>query len=159
MLAEIRQKRLFVCIVMPTFFDVDRYVALWRSRALVHVYVGKKLQRGFFTFYNMERKKQLWVLGKKYYSYFKPPANFKGRFTNHYVLEEAKYRKKKEESLKKRGDAQEEALINQRVANTMFEKLVSMDGITNIQKAKIIGIPEGTYYYKLKNYEETGEIT
>jgi len=54
MLAEIRQRNLFVFIVMPTFFDLDKYVALWRSRALIHVYIGKNFQRGFFSFYNMD---------------------------------------------------------------------------------------------------------
>ncbi len=158
MLAEIRQKRLFVGIVMPTFFDLDRYVALWRSRALIHVYMGKNFQRGFFMFFNMERKKQLYVLGKKYYSYYKPPANFKGRFTNTYVLDEVEYRKRKRDSLMKRGSDQEKRLMEEQVRNSMFERLVGFEGITNVQKAKILGIPEGTYYYKLKNYEETGEL-
>ena len=40
----------------------------------------------------------------------------------------------------------------------MFERLVNIEGITNAQKAKIMGIPEGTFYYKLRNYNETGEI-
>ncbi|KKM60431.1 hypothetical protein LCGC14_1541850 [marine sediment metagenome] len=158
MLAEIRQKRLFVGIVMPTFFDLDRYVALWRSRALIHVYMGKNFQRGFFMFFNMERKKQLYVLGKKYYSYYKPPANFKGRFTNTYVMDEVEYRKRKRDSLMKRGSDQEKRLMEEQVRNSMFERLVGFEGITNVQKAKILGIPEGTYYYKLKNYEETGEL-
>ncbi len=158
MLAEIRQKRLFVGIVMPTFFDLDRYVALWRSRALIHVYMGKNFQRGFFMFFNMERKKQLYVLGKKYYSYYKPTSNFKGRFTNAYVVDEVEYRKRKKDSLLKRGTDQEKRLMEEQVRNSMFERLVPFEGITNVQKARILGIPEGTYYYKLKNYEETGQL-
>src|SRR3990167_1681188 len=69
MLAEIRQKKLFVGIVMPTFFDMDKYVALWRSRALIHVYTGSDFKRGFFAFYNADKKKRLYIDGKKYYSY------------------------------------------------------------------------------------------
>ena len=158
MLAEIRQKRLFVCIVMPTFFDLDRYVALWRSRALIHVYIGKNFQRGFFMFFNMERKKNLYVLGKKYYSYHKPPCNFKGRFYNTYVIDEQEYRKRKKDSLLKRGTDEEKKLIEHELKNVMFERLEPMEGITNLKKAQILGVSEATYYYKLKNYQETGEI-
>jgi hypothetical protein len=158
MLAEIRQKKLFVAIVMPTFFDLDRYVAIWRSRALIHVYMGKNFQRGYFMFFNMERKKQLYVLGKKYYSYYKPDSNFKGRFTNTYVIDEKEYRKRKKDSLMKRGTDEEEKLIEQQLSNRLLAKLANMEGITIRQKAEIMGIPEATFYYKLKNYRETGEL-
>lgn len=157
MLAEIRQKRLFVAIVMPSFFDVDRYVALWRSRALVHVYIGDKLERGYFAFYNMDRKKGLYVFGKKFYSYMKPTPNFRGRFTGAYVIDEKEYRNKKKDSLLKRAEIEEQNLIQEQVTQTIFRRVVDMEGVTNAQKAKIVGIPEGTYYYRLKNYKETGE--
>ena len=156
MLAEIRQKRLFVCIVMPTFFDLDRYVALWRSRALIHVYMGKNFQRGFFMFFNMERKKQLYVLGKKYYSYGKPMSNFKGRFTNTYVVDEVEYRKRKRDSLMKRGTDQEKKLMEEQVKNAMFERLVPIEGLTIVKKAAILGMHESTFRWKQKNYEESG---
>src|SRR3990167_8074395 len=57
MLAEIRQKNLFVFVVMPTFFDLDKYVALWRSRYLIHIYTQGQFERGYFTFYNVDKKK------------------------------------------------------------------------------------------------------
>jgi len=99
MLAEIRQKNLFVFIVLPTFFDLDKYAALWRSRALLHVYTGDDFKRGYFAFYNVEKKKDLYINGKKYYSYGKPRPNFIGRFTNHYTISEDDYRAKKRASL------------------------------------------------------------
>jgi len=43
---EMRQLNLFVIIVLPSFFDLDRYFALWRCRALFHVYLNKKGNRG-----------------------------------------------------------------------------------------------------------------
>jgi len=158
MLAEIRQKKLFVGIVMPTFFDLDRYVAIWRSRALIHVYMAKDFERGYFMFFNMERKKQLYVLGKKFYSYYKPQSNFKGRFTNAYVINETDYRKSKRDALMKRGSDEEKRLIEIEVRNQMFLRLVNVDSITNTLKAEILGIPRQTYAYKLLNYRETGEL-
>ena len=35
---EVRQKNLFVFIVLPSFFDLDRTLAIHRTRSLCHVY-------------------------------------------------------------------------------------------------------------------------
>ena len=106
MLAEIRQKNLFVFIVMPTFFDLDKYAAIWRSRGLFHVYTDKGYGRGYFSYYNKDRKKNLYILGKKFYDYRKPKPNFRGRFTNRYVVDEELYRAKKLKALSGRKDKQ-----------------------------------------------------
>jgi hypothetical protein len=111
MLAEIRQKNLFVFIVMPTFFDLDRYAAIWRSKVLLHVYVDNEYERGRFCFYNKDRKKNLYILGKKFYNYGKPRPNFRGRFTNYYAVNEEEYRAKKLKALsdhKSKADIKEE---------------------------------------------------
>ncbi|KKM04547.1 hypothetical protein LCGC14_1763090 [marine sediment metagenome] len=159
MLAEIRQKNLFVFIVMPTFFDLDKYVALWRSRALFHVYVTKGFQRGYFRFYSMERKKILFVLGKKYYNYSKPKDNFHGRFTNNYVLDEVKYRAKKRKSLLYRAKKREEAEVKRAIEDGLFERAVSLKGkIPNGLIMEMLGMPAGTFYGKLKRLEQENEI-
>ena len=159
MLAEIRQKNLFVFVVMPSFFDLDKYVALWRSRALIHIYTGKKFQRGFFMFYNIDRKKDLWVNGKKYYSYSKPKPNFIGRFTNYYTVNEEEYRKNKKKSLIEREKKREDAEIKKAVVEMMFNSLFSMgDKITNRLKAQILGVTEQTYYNWVKRAEEEQEF-
>lgn len=158
MLAEIRQKNLFVFVVMPCFFDLDKYVALWRSRALIHVYIGDNFERGYFSFFNSDRKKQLYMLGKKYYSYYKPAANFIGRFTNFYVVDEVAYRKKKKESLICREKANEEAAKKKEVEAEMFERLMHIDGIPHKVKIKLLGMPTSTYFVKLKQWQELQEI-
>lgn len=154
MLAEIRQKNLFVFVVLPTFFDLDKYVALWRSRALVHIYLGKKFQRGYFQFYSMDRKKQLYAEGKKYYSYYKPSPNFRGRFTNYYVLDEKEYRKKKRDSLVKREKAREEIEAQREVQAELFKRLAENETLSHKEKAELLGLPEATYYYQLKAWKE-----
>lgn len=101
MMAEIRQKNLFLIIVAPTFFDIDKYVALWRSRGLIHVYT-KKMQRGYFAGYNQDRKKFLYIRGKRDYNYSKPQPNFRGRFTKFIPIDDKEYRLKKYEAIKKK---------------------------------------------------------
>jgi hypothetical protein len=101
LMMQMRQKNLFVIIVLPTIFLLDKYVALFRARALIHVYENKGV-RGYFRLYNSKLKKLLYMFGKKDYSYgFKAArTKFKGRFYGKFPLEdEQAYRNKKEKSL------------------------------------------------------------
>jgi len=93
LMMEMRQKNLFVIIVLPTFFLLDKYVALWRAKCLIHVYM-KSSKRGYFTFFNRKKKKILYLRGKKDYSYSVIKTKFRGRFTAKSVIDDIKYRKK-----------------------------------------------------------------
>jgi hypothetical protein len=105
LMMECRQKNLIVFIVMPTFFMLEKYVAVFRATGLFHVYRNKKGQRGFWMYFNYNTKKKLYDYGmKRYYSYKWPGSNFKGKFTNKYLLNEAEYRKKKGNSLRESFD-------------------------------------------------------
>jgi len=97
MMAQVRQKNLFMLMVLPSFFDLDKNLALWRSKFLVHCHFGKNYERGFFKFANLETKKRIYVEGQKTYHYPIDPSkwNFFGRFTKHYPINEKQYRAKK----------------------------------------------------------------
>ena len=60
MFTEIRSRNLFIFIVLPSIFLLDKTPAIWRSRVLFRVY-DRKFQRGFFEFYNSDRKKELYL--------------------------------------------------------------------------------------------------
>jgi len=94
LMMEMRQKNLIVIVVMPTIFLLDKYVALFRSRGLFHVYL-KNGRRGQWIYFNNKKKKLLYLLGKKLYDYSKPRSGFRGRFLDQYTIDEAEYRKKK----------------------------------------------------------------
>jgi len=159
MIAEIRQKNLFVFIVMPSFFDLDKYIALHRSRALIHVYMTEGFKRGQFAFYNIDKKKDLYVNGKKFYSYFNPKPNFFGNFGNHYVVDETEYRKLKKLSLTDRETQREDEERKRDIDNELFERaMVAGDDITHEAKARTIGMPLQTYYYKLRAWREKSGI-
>lgn len=160
MLAEIRQRNLFVFIIMPSFFDLDKYAALWRSRALVHVYIGKGFQRGYFEFYNSEQKKHLYVNGKKYYAYNMGRPNFRGRFTDGYMVDETEYRKKKRNSLTDRENKREAADAAKEIQDAMFAQLQETDiKMSHVDKMKILGMPQSTYFYKLKQFNDLKEFS
>lgn len=157
MLAEIRQKNLFIFVAMPCFFDLDKYVALWRSRALIHVYTMGKMERGYFSFFNIERKKDLYIFGKKFYQYTKVQPNFRGRFTNHYTVDENIYRENKRKSLIAREKAQEESEIKRQIFEQTFANVFSMKELTHEQRAKILGLPITNYWYRLQQYKKQNE--
>lgn len=98
MMMEMRQKNLFVIIVMPTFFLLDKYVAIWRAKGVFHVYT-KNGNRGQWTFFNKANKKLLYILGKQLYDYSKPKTDFYGRFHDQYTVNEQEYREKKRTAL------------------------------------------------------------
>jgi hypothetical protein len=160
MFAEIGQKNLFIIVIVPTFFDLTRYIAIWRSRMLIHVYTGDSFNRGFFGFYNIERKKMVYIMGKKYYIYRfnerEAKPNFTGRYTNHYVLDEAAYRKLKNESLKNYDKIKENLVSTKQLNQEIFNRLqaISDKELTHSLRIKILDIPRATYYHWLKTFNE-----
>lgn len=100
---EMRQKNLFVVICIPSFFDLDKYFAIHRSRALFHVYFNSNGDRGQFIVYPKAAKKLLFLYGKKNYSYAEPHSPWPAmRFLNYYVVDETEYRKRKAGAFQKR---------------------------------------------------------
>ncbi len=138
MLAEIRQKNLFIFIVLPTFFDLDRYVAIWRARALFHVYLKDGFTRGQFLFFNSNRKKNLYMKGYKVYGYGFEKANFYGKFGGYCVVDDAEYRKLKLKNL--RTYAKNSNEVNWIKQRNILVKLCLDKKIANqYEIAKIIG--------------------
>jgi hypothetical protein len=95
MLTMVRQKNLHLIIIAPNPFELERYLVLWRARYLINVYVGRGWQRGYFGFYNYDRKRDLYMKGKKTFDMNCVPPNFRGRFTNSYLVDEGEYRDRK----------------------------------------------------------------
>ncbi len=99
---EMRQKNLFIIFCIPSFFDLDKYFALWRCRALFHVYFTPTEERRYIMF-PKDHKKYLYLTGKKTYSYKKPRSPYPPfAFPNHYTVDEEDYRFKKSTAFKKR---------------------------------------------------------
>jgi len=121
LMMQMRQRNLFVVLVMPSFFLLDKYAALFRSRLLINVYELKG-KRGYFQVYNRRDKKTLFLTGSKLYTYSKVKTNFRGRFYGKFALGdkyEGIYRKKKEQALietEKPQQTENNKFLNQRNA-------------------------------------------
>lgn len=162
---EMRQRNLFVILVIPSFFDLDRYFALWRCRALLHVYFDKDGERGRYIIFPKVEKKYLYLKGKKFYDYSKPASPYPVlRFKKFYTVNEKEYRKKKAEAFKRRiisnqakkWREQRDALINEmyhnlKIPSTRFEKIFIKWGKTPISQRIIQKIVQ------LNNFDEIRE--
>lgn len=146
MMMEMGQRNLFVIIVMPTFFLLDKYVALWRATDLFHVYLNNG-RRGFWMFFNKKKKKLLYLFGKKEYTYQGkriPKSGFLGRFYDQYTVDEQEYRKKKRKSLvEKVRTTKQQKFMEQRnkLLKGLFEDFMEKDTV------------KLSHWCKKKNYE------
>ncbi len=99
-LSMIRSKQIFIIFCVNSLFDLDKNIAISQARLLIHLYGKNFIDRGNFGAFFMangqeNRMKQLYLFGKKYYSYTKPRANFIGRFTKEFIVDQQAYDKQK----------------------------------------------------------------
>jgi len=98
LMMQMRQKNLFVIIVIPSIFELNKYTVLSRCRSFFHVYEVKGGKKGQFIGFNRKDTRLLYLKGKKTHSYT-IRSRFKGRFFDIYTVPEQEYRKKKEKAL------------------------------------------------------------
>jgi hypothetical protein len=97
MMMQMRQKNLFVIIILPSVFEFNKYAVLSRARGLFHIY-EKDGKIGYWVGYNRKNLRYLYLKGKKTYTY-RIRSSFHGKFYGKYAVNEEQYRKKKEEAL------------------------------------------------------------
>lgn len=153
LLAECGQKNLIIILVLPSFFALDMYAAVHRSRCLIHVYTHG-LQRGYFKFYGNKNKKILYLGGKKFYHYGAGKPNFKGRFTNTYVVDETEYRKKKADSLK---HSDSDSYDLHKIFAVELRKTHETSECMKILKGYGININQRTFQRWVKEYKDAHE--
>lgn len=79
------QKNLIIIVILPSIFDLNKSIAIRRSKFLLHCYADKQLTRGRFAYFGEVAKRKLFTVGKKNfdsYIYPKRSQNELGRFTD-----------------------------------------------------------------------------
>ena len=135
-MTRIRKKKLYIFIIAPDFWRINKYLFIHRSRAFIRVYANG-LERGFFELYNREKKHKLMVMGKRNEVLCVPP-NFRGRFTHWFVLDRKEYENKKDKAAtqmindfgKKQDDKYDEVRV----------RILEADFITNNEKGLLLGV-------------------
>jgi hypothetical protein len=101
-LMEVRQNNLIVFIVSPSFYLLELYPAVLRSKALFHVVKEKGTRLRYVRIFNYEKKAKLYQLGVRKAWGYPVKTRVKVRFFGAYPGGdefEARYRKKKRDSL------------------------------------------------------------
>jgi len=122
LIQQMRQKNLFVVVVIPTIFYLDRYIAYWRASSLLHIHLGKDDYHQFYAF-NTAMKKKLLLYGKKEMDYATTIHKNKLSINNYYFsncyanIDEEEYRAKKFKAFQDfdlEFDTEESKAMNQR---------------------------------------------
>jgi DNA-binding transcriptional regulator YiaG len=157
-LRKCRQLNQFIIIIIPNFFQLQTGYAINRSAFAIDVKFMNEFERGFFSFYNFKRKKQLYLKGKKYYDYAVVQPNFSGRFLNGYAVDEKVYRKAKYDDMLKEEEASKKKTISKEskleITQQLFRQLrKNMPKITMNEWAIGFSVSDRT----LRNWNNKGE--
>lgn len=155
-MSMIRSKRIYVAFCVNSIFDLDKNLCLHRADCLFHLYGQTLKDRGrFATFFKgrdgIDRLKSLYLHGKKYYDYSKPQANFIGRFTKEFVIDESLYEIEKQKGVNAflRGTGKKNFDRNE------FMLKLKEKGMTNPEIAEIVGLTRQEVWNILRDSEET----
>jgi len=154
------QKNMIFIIVLPSFFDLAKSIALRRSKFLLHCYTDNSLVRGRFAYFGEDAKKILYGVGKKNYDSYEYPKrslNELGRFTDFNPLGE-EYFETKRQSLHSalHEDENKERIDKCKKWIMSIEKYQFPFPFSRENKASMLGITRKTYYNYL-NLTKNGE--
>lgn len=153
-MSMIRSKNLFIIFCINSIFDLDKNLAISRADALLHVYGETLIDRGRFGAFfrgkdGKDRLKGLYLHGKKWYDYSYPKANFVGKFTKEFVVNEQEYEKRKQEGvneflMNKPTERQTRAFSTR---NKLIKHLLDNEIMTSPEIQKVTGLssPEVSY--------------
>jgi hypothetical protein len=151
------QKNMIFIICLPSFFDLNKQIAIRRSKVLLHVYKNAKdWERGKFAFWNSQKKSKLYLLGKKNYGEYKyPPPDFYGRFLKFEPDFYQEYLKIKKKSMMEALDVgakefDRKEFLKQICIN--FKQ--TCPEVTQKTIAKVLGVTDRTIKTYMKEYRE-----
>jgi hypothetical protein len=149
--SEMRQNRHFVFITLPSIFDMDKNIALWRTDALIHVYFDEDDNRGRYIIFPYNKKKQLILKGKRFYNYNLVKSPFPAlRFRDQWVFDSEEYSIKKRDAFRDRG-GKKEGNYNARIQLEMIKMLKEKAGMNFSDVCKKIGISRSNVTYWRKS--------
>jgi len=158
-MSMIRSKNLFIIFNVNSIFDLDKNLALSRADLLLHCYGDSLTDKGkFLAFFKggdgQDRIKDLYINGKKYYSYSHPKSNFYTTFSSYFVVDVNEYEKRKQEGVNKFLSGSQSKLGNKnmearnRAVRTMYD-LKDSEGkrlYTQEKVAEMLGLGARTVF-------------
>jgi len=164
-MSMIRSKNLLIIFNVNSVFDLDRNLALSRADLLLNCYGDSLTDKGkFLAFFKggdgNDRIKNLYINGKKYYSYAKPKANFYSVFSSNFVLDEEEYEKRKQVGVDKflTGGKLDKETKDKKARDKAILELYEGKGYTQVQIAEVVGLGTKTVFNVIKKEKERVEL-
>lgn len=140
LLMECRQQNLFIFLVLPSFFLLEKYAAIFRSHGLFNVMASRQdFSRRYYKIYNYNQKKILYILGKQMMNYSKPHIMLSHRFYGKMpqTITKEDYVKKKLAAFR---DIGEDPQDDPRQVKQRDALLYHMNKVMGISQSKIVEI-------------------
>ena len=139
-----RQLNLFMLIIIPNFFQLSPAYAISRSVFAIDVKFKEKshFERGYFNFYNFDKKKELYLKGKKSYDYGVVFRSFPGKFLDGYTVGNKEYRDAKYQDMIRAEDERKDKPVDEKQVKMKVLRMLrrSMPDITLKRWAEGFGI-------------------
>ncbi len=132
-----RQLNLFILIIIPNFFQLPMSYAISRSVFFIDVRFSGEFDRGYFSFYNFAKKKNLYIRGKKQQNYGVIQPNFTGRFGDGYVVDEKEYRAGKLKDLQGQEELEKKPMTERQIKASIFRKVFEFYKGKDMKKRKM----------------------
>ena len=166
LLTRIRRKQLYIIIVAPDFWRINKYLFIQRSLCFILVYsVG--LRRGAFRFYGDKAKHRLYIKGKKEENIDVSDPDFFGNFTNWFPLDDEAYNDKKEAAEREIGKRKDDAMDAKKYARDVRDSQIRLLGWLNTNRwlkkggfkagTGFLGITPQYGFEKLRNLKDSEE--
>lgn len=174
---RIRKKRLTIWLITPTFFDMKKYFAIFRTRCLFDIYAEPKRDketgkfepnRGRLRFFSWEKKRELYIKGVKEWNMNAVLPNFIdsfGKVPTNYPISEAELEIKKDEAMRSLLESKSGGRFNENdVKVQMYLDLMSEHDVLPMWKwsktkfAEVMNIDRKTLYNKVKKLGQYSPI-
>lgn len=163
-MSMIRSKQIFVCFCVNSIFDLDRNIALSRADVLFSVYGMHLIDRGsVMAFFKgedgLDRLKDLYLRGKKYYSYSHPKSNFNCNFSKHFAVNEEEYERLKQEGVNRFLGSSSDRLgsRDKRIRDILVKWIYHNTELKQNEIQDITGLSRKTMYNILQGEEKNNE--
>lgn len=149
----IRQKGLFLFLVLPDFFSLNKNIAIFRTSHLFVVYADN-YQRGRFAAFDRGSKRELYIKGKQFCNYQAIEPNFRGRFVKKWLVDYETYEKRKYEHLQEH-NTHRDKFVKQTMQRNKFAAYMHFKlGVSIIKLSEISGLTRKALYIALEPYKE-----
>lgn len=142
-----RQLNLFMLIIIPNFFQLPKAYAISRSVFAIDVRFEGEFDRGYFRFYNFDKKKDLYIKGKKTENYNVVTSDFKGRFLDGYPVGDKEYRDAKYRAFAEQDEGKDKPTTKEQVMLDrvrVVDKLI-LEGFSKKKSLELCGMASTTY--------------